>query len=229
MLHQRKVSNKKIVYTCRFHEAVECSLRTINPCALMHCYLERSHGVIIDCCSRHAWRCFINVLCMWFVFRFSSKVMPLCLPRVGETYEDLQDCSIVGWGPTSLLGEVSLLHICASDEQITELVSLIWLFFYAELTQSCRIRNILMWVKSSSDQALTVRWPMSKAPIISRRPSCVPEVPWVPSTPASVTPAAPCPAGEQGRPRSHCTASSPLATAASRSWLQTPSLASPST
>lgn len=39
--------------------------------------------------------------------RFSSKVMPLCLPRVGETYEDLQDCSIVGWGPTSLLGENS--------------------------------------------------------------------------------------------------------------------------
>ncbi|KAK8397866.1 hypothetical protein O3P69_004573 [Scylla paramamosain] len=35
--------------------------------------------------------------------RFSSKVMPLCLPHVGESYEGLQDCSIVGWGPTSLL------------------------------------------------------------------------------------------------------------------------------
>lgn len=37
--------------------------------------------------------------------------MPLCLPRVGERYENLENCTIIGWGRTTLLGAVSYIIV----------------------------------------------------------------------------------------------------------------------
>ena len=78
------------------------------------------------------FKSFIYVICIWFGFRFSSKVMPLCLPRIGESYEDLQDCSIVGWGPTSFVGTVSLLPIRALDKTLwwVSWINLVIYFFF---------------------------------------------------------------------------------------------------
>ncbi|KAK4323101.1 hypothetical protein Pmani_006176 [Petrolisthes manimaculis] len=37
--------------------------------------------------------------------RFGSRVKPICLPQVRDLYQDLEDCTIIGWGPTFISGE----------------------------------------------------------------------------------------------------------------------------
>lgn len=37
--------------------------------------------------------------------RFGPRVRPICLPRVGDDYDDLESCTVIGWGPTFYLGK----------------------------------------------------------------------------------------------------------------------------